>query len=654
MPEYSTPKLTPSGTSKLTGMNSNNPGYFEIGEILDIIRSTYGQANGVATLDANQKLTLSQLPELADDVIVVASYSSLDPTGVAGKIYITADNNKMYRWDPNLATPDYVELSVDLSAYATKVELAAEESARESADTNLKNALQATNKRVTNLEQKAGDEIVVDYPSSTYGMDGVPANVAEYAKVTKLRGVTRAENQLIDHTVGSGNGVYVADGSMTYSDGAFHVTSGNAYTRFGFVNQTFLAGHKYLFAFSAKKTSGDGVIKYHNGTGWTGDTVLTTSWQTLTWVWDVSTTFTMTNGDYPFWCASSGGTLLADAKVLCRDLTLYFGSSVPTLAEIQQYYPWLLEPSEYGTSLVDSVYEGVKSIGRNLIDWSAITADAFVCSADGEVQSYGSGDVNATDYIPVVGGSSYFLGGFTSINYGNSGAVYDINKNFIVAINHYNDLQPITIPANGAYVRLSLWLANFSDAENSAYFTLNSNPHAFTPYMTDTLSLPTPITLRSAGTVAEEFDLETGEKTNPIGSYTFTGNETWNTYENCKYTTVIASSVKWSASANVVGNILCPTLVRNSVNELRLNGATLSGIAIGVDGAIAIGEIDYANIASLTGKTILFELATPDPVTQLTPVLDPFIEVEGGGTIRPIQTQTTQIDSAMSVDYLGV
>ena len=49
----------------------------------------------------------NQLPSYVDDVIEVADYASLPSTGESGKIYITADDNKQYRW----ASTIYVELA---------------------------------------------------------------------------------------------------------------------------------------------------------------------------------------------------------------------------------------------------------------------------------------------------------------------------------------------------------------------------------------------------------------------------------------------------------------------------------------------------------------------------------------------------------------
>lgn len=60
--------------------------------------STKGQANGVAGLDANGKISSSQLPSYVDDVLEYGSYMSLPTTGESGKIYVTTDNNKTYRW----------------------------------------------------------------------------------------------------------------------------------------------------------------------------------------------------------------------------------------------------------------------------------------------------------------------------------------------------------------------------------------------------------------------------------------------------------------------------------------------------------------------------------------------------------------------------
>ena len=60
------------------------------------------------------KVPSTQLPSFVDDVVEVANFAALPGTGEAGKIYVTIDNNKTWRWTGST----YVEIT-DLSNYAT-------------------------------------------------------------------------------------------------------------------------------------------------------------------------------------------------------------------------------------------------------------------------------------------------------------------------------------------------------------------------------------------------------------------------------------------------------------------------------------------------------------------------------------------------------
>lgn len=89
----------------------------EIADLITDIAATYiplsqkGAANGVATLEADGKVPISQLPSFVDDVIEVADFASLPATGEGGKIYTTLDNNKTYRWSGS----GYIEISPSLA-----------------------------------------------------------------------------------------------------------------------------------------------------------------------------------------------------------------------------------------------------------------------------------------------------------------------------------------------------------------------------------------------------------------------------------------------------------------------------------------------------------------------------------------------------------
>jgi hypothetical protein len=65
------------------------------------------QANGYAGLDATGKVASAQLPSYVDDVIEASNFASLPGTGETGKIYVTIDNGKIYRWSGSA----YVEIS---------------------------------------------------------------------------------------------------------------------------------------------------------------------------------------------------------------------------------------------------------------------------------------------------------------------------------------------------------------------------------------------------------------------------------------------------------------------------------------------------------------------------------------------------------------
>ena len=57
-----------------------------------------GQPNGIASLDANGKVPADQLPSFVKSVVNVNTYADLPNPGDTEIIYITDDNNQIYRW----------------------------------------------------------------------------------------------------------------------------------------------------------------------------------------------------------------------------------------------------------------------------------------------------------------------------------------------------------------------------------------------------------------------------------------------------------------------------------------------------------------------------------------------------------------------------
>jgi hypothetical protein len=76
-----------------------------------VLASEKGTAGGVATLDANGLVPSSQLPSYVDDVIEAANFAALPAEGEGGKIYVTLDDNKTYRWGGSA----YAEISASIA-----------------------------------------------------------------------------------------------------------------------------------------------------------------------------------------------------------------------------------------------------------------------------------------------------------------------------------------------------------------------------------------------------------------------------------------------------------------------------------------------------------------------------------------------------------
>lgn len=81
------------------------------GDVSAIPASQKGAANGVAELDATGKVPAAQLPSYVDDVLEYDAQASFPTTGETGKIYISKDNNKTYRWSGTA----YVEISASIA-----------------------------------------------------------------------------------------------------------------------------------------------------------------------------------------------------------------------------------------------------------------------------------------------------------------------------------------------------------------------------------------------------------------------------------------------------------------------------------------------------------------------------------------------------------
>ena len=116
----------------------------------------------------------------------------------------------------------------------------------------------------------------------------------------------------------------------------------------------------------------------------------------------------------------------------------------------------------------------------------------------------------------------------------------------------------------------------------------------------------------------------------------------------------------FSGKKNASLNLICALYPVKAVGGLSGTPDKTIGIKTADNNdLIAIHDSSYSDSATfataMSGVYLDYELATPLPDEQVCdPIIDNFVEVEGGGTIETIQEQTPIIDNCLDVGYLAV
>lgn len=645
MPEYSSTTITPADGVQVPSMNGSTSGNFLLSALRDYILASKGQANGLASLGSDGKLTLSQLPDLADDVIVVASYAVLPATGTAGKIYITADNNKMYRWDSDLSTPDYVELSVDLSEYAKLTDLAAEETARETADANLNNAISQLDHRVENLEQAHGSYVVQNYKDGST----TPSGKGKWCVVEGVEGVSRVENNHLNKsfspstTINNVTFTNNGDGSWTVSTNG--TASGTAYVQC--CNDIPALGHKWLI--SGCPSGGNGLSGF-------------TLWDASNSAYDNGSgvVFSPTNAINVYIRVASGTSIPTPIVYwpVLTDLNIYFGTSdlsflgstdAQKTATIQTNYPHLLTPSDYGTRIVDAGYTGVRAYSINI--WDEESESGKYNSSTGAKQD-SAGQIRSKNFIPVEPSTQYYFG-----NAGASTIIHNVyffgaNKNFLSADGWYSN-SAFTTPSGCYYITFDMNSAYGTTYNNDIQICLNTatDKAIYHPHILDTLSLT--FTGKSAGSVYDSCELNVevegvakkrttqriGEQ--DLSQIAFTYNSSFASWRSNS----AFSLAKPPASNDDVANIMLAGFVAIKGNDVA--STAVMSIAMNIGGNIWINN---GSSTTPPSGTMRYELAT-ESVTLSDPLIDNTLLTEAGGRMATVQTGTV-VDGSFDLGFI--
>lgn len=509
-----------------------------------------------------------------------------------------------------------------------------DETASQEEVTDLKNACDALDKRVENLEEKAGDYTEVDVKS----VYSVPTGKAKNMVLPKIEGVSRAENQLADvlqlgnndgltYTLGN-NGAVTISGTTTKAEFRRLVDSA-----------TFNNNHYYLITASSILPEG-----YSFGSSYNANNRQYFIGQP-----------TISSNEGIFYVAYQNGKNCAwTGYINIRDLTLYFNGTIPsdadTIAKIQTNYPWLLTPSSYGTSMVKTRYEGFTSVGVNI--WDEVWEIGGYRTDNGDY--YNVNDcIRDKNYIKVIPSTTYY-----AVSPNIYVMYYDVNKNFIQYNGSSVSNGTFTTPSNCQYIRFSVASSYGTTYNHDIQICLNSasDKTTYHPYSKHTLSLPTPIELGSAGSVAEKAYLnEDGEawKTNPLDGVDM-GTMNWgydSTYAFFYYLmNDRKEGIDFIADGYTnVGAVTDPNMANVPTMSIASNSVSGKWVYIKNTSKNA-SDLVNGHASWLEGVMLYYALPTPDPDTPLTVLTDNWIATEGGGTLEAVKTYP--IDDSFTVGYL--
>lgn len=508
-------------------------------------------------------------------------------------------------------------------------------------------------------------EFTVNYPSPIYGRGNIPTGlgIARWAEIPTIKGKSRAWNQLAKYV----SGVRLSqdsDGVFTFINGTGQIW-GKSFSE-GFVDSLGILknpSHKYLVAYTyVSGTIGSSKAFFGNGYNLTPSFELDNSSHAR---------IITSNIWYPF-ISSSSVTDYTDLKfyLVIRDLTLIFGAGnePATVADALAQLPALGQYNAYDAgSLVNTTIEGVEAIGFNRFDEDI---EMGIIGTDGNNYNETSGTYwRSKNRIPCNGLESFYYKlpvGYTTANCIFTVFEYDANGTFLNFDSNIAGL--FTTKASTKFMRFVLYFVTpRSTAPEEVCINISQpntsvSPHNgdYVPYKSDTLSLSEPVTLKSAGAVAEVLDVQTGKKTRPIRA-------------------IDLGSLNYAILAAGYNHYFISTTTLDDINPLTMN-ALASGyviasnssygdmpnrsIRIEANKCLTIKNEAYdasipADIASfkasLSGVMMNYELATPFSDEQVCdPVPDSFLEVEEDGTISLIHEESPVIDDAFDVGYLIV
>ena len=522
------------------------------------------------------------------------------------------------------------------------VDTALDTKADEQDVTNLNNAITQLDHRLDNLEQAKGSYDVQNYKDGSI----TPSGKGAWSIVEGLRGVSRVENNLVQNPSFE-SGVLspwtIVGGNATVNNNKVVVTSASLCALYQSIQ--IQKGHIYLLAVDIDSNNTNltfGIYKDSSGykvtTAFTGKKMLVLA--------NIDGDVDGHNIDLRIRVNDSNSTTYTASNFIVKDLTLYFGGTIPsdadTIAEIQTNYPHLLTPSEYGQRIVDSSYTGVRGFSINIWDeeWES---GKYNLSTGAKQDS--AGQIRSKNFISVEPSTQYYFGNAGASTIIHNVYFFDANKNFISADGWYSN-SAFTTQSGCYYITFDMSSSYGTTYNNDIQICLNSatDKAIYHPHILDTLSLT--FQGKSAGSVYDscEPNVEVGgvaKKRNVqrIGSVDM-ATLAWSynsTYDCYTYTL--------SDYSGTDGAYIC-------ANYANGGARTIENMASVPKGIYNWGKrLQVKDSASPTG-ILYFALLNPI-VTLSDPIIDNTLLTEAGGRMATVQTGTV-VDGSFDLGFINL
>lgn len=255
-------------------------------------------------------------------------------------------------------------------------------------------------------------------------------------------------------------------------------------------------------------------------------------------------------------------------------------------------------------------------------------------------------DIRSKNYIKVLNNTSYTFKNTTTGNI----FFYDINKNYLGNTGSLVSGSPtFTTPANCGYIRFCTYAGTITTYNNDIqiclHYTDTEVENTYHPYVA-----PSTKEIkyyggkgRSAGSVRDEVDYVGKKKIKRVGTYTFTGNETWSV-SSSGYAYI--SNILTDNGVGGYDNKRISFALPESVTRIGIDPAHLNFIIVLIDASVITTSAQLNAIFS-AGKIFYYELATPveeditDPteLNNALPCNDYGIESKSDGVIAGMKVK---------------